>query len=204
MLRLSPKFSASATNSISRSSPSKVRIALRITAVSSASRTLIHIGGGTLSTFWYNICVTNCPLISNVGYPTNRALRCLSRDDARPTVAAKLHLTVKERYQPGVSSPSLAMKRVLVAAHVSLAVLFLVQVFISVVLPVSVVSVFVRIVFFRPVFFVIAQIVLPGAQPIAVADIRGHVRICPLRVGIGIFIASGHTIRVISFLGYTV
>src|ERR1700682_5339201 len=49
-----------------------------------------------------------------------------------------------------------AVKRVLIPARESFAVLFLVAAFISVILPVSVVRVFERIVFIWPVFFVIA------------------------------------------------
>src|ERR1700730_1193960 len=89
------------------------------------------------------------------------------------------------------------MKSVLVPAHICLAVLFLVLAFITVILPVSVVSVLVRIVFFRPVLFVIAQIITTGGQPVAVADIHSYVRVRPLRVRICIFISSGNTIRVV-------
>src|SRR6202011_6114272 len=71
-LRLSAKFSASATTSISGSWPSTLRIALRITGVSSASRTLIHIvdGGGTLSTFRITNVLLPVYYYRNVGHPT--------------------------------------------------------------------------------------------------------------------------------------
>src|ERR1700730_1543029 len=45
--------------------PSKVRIALRSTAVSSATRTLPHTGGGTLSTFGITNLLLAVQLISN-------------------------------------------------------------------------------------------------------------------------------------------
>src|ERR1700730_8406691 len=54
-----------------------------------------------------------------------------------------------------VNLASLCVERVFIPAHESLPVLFLVEGFISVVLTVSVIGVFVRVVFFRPVLFVI-------------------------------------------------
>lgn len=94
-LRLWAKFLTSATSSISGSPPSKVRVALRITAVLSASRTLIHILWRDALHFWYNICVNGCPAYiecrpayQRIGQPTDARRHSFFRKRASCIVSA--------------------------------------------------------------------------------------------------------------------
>jgi len=92
------------------------------------------------------------------------------------------------------------VKRISVAAHESLAILFLVEIFVAITLLVSVIGVLVCIVFFWAKILASVQILPPSLKTIPISCVQGNVRISPPGVRVGVRVSTGQPIRIVAIV----